>query len=343
MAVVILFGGAATAATVAIAFGGYLQLFLDMQPILAAALLLLFCTAVNVVGIREASWLNILFTLIEVAGLLIVIAAGLTSGNFLDPIALPSTSGILPAAAVIFFVYLGFEEVANLAEEVRDPARDIPRALFISLGITTLLYVLVALAATALASPADLAKSGAPLATALQSAWPRMTWTLSAIALFATANTVLITVIATSRMAFSMAREGDLPAVLGKLGRSRQTPWAAAILILMISALLLPLGDLKLLAELSSFAALIAFFAVNFSLIILRYRLPAHPRPFLAPWSIGRMPILPVVAIASIILLLVSFDRNILVASTFIILIALIFFMREYLADLTGQRRKGRR
>jgi APA family basic amino acid/polyamine antiporter len=111
----------------------------------------------------------------------------------------------------------------------------------------------------------------------------------------------------------------------------------------MISALLLPLGDLKLLAELSSFAALIAFFAVNFSLIILRYRLPAHPRPFLAPWSIGRMPILPVVAIASIILLLVSFDRNILVASTFIILIALIFFMREYLADLTGQRRKGRR
>jgi basic amino acid/polyamine antiporter, APA family len=205
------------------------------------------------------------------------------------------------------------------------------------------LYVLIALAVVALASPADLAKSGAPLATALQTAWPRMTWTLSAIALFATANTVLITVIATSRMAFSMAREGDLPAALGNLGHVRQTPWAAAVLILVISALLLPLGDLKILAELSSFAALIAFLAVNFSLIILRYRLPAHRRPFLVPWSIGRMPILPVAAIASIIVLLISFDRNILIASTSIILIGLILIMREYLTGLTTRHRKRRR
>lgn len=343
MAAVILFGGAATAATVAIAFGGYLQIFLDVQPIVAAALLLTFCTAVNVVGIREASWLNMLFTSVEVAGLLIVIAAGLTTGDFLDPIALPPTSGILPAAAVIFFVYLGFEEVANLAEEVRNPARDIPRAIFISLGITTLLYVLIALAAIALASPADLAQSGAPLATALQSTWPRMTSTLSAIALFATANTVLITLIATSRMAFSMAREGDLPAALGHLGHVRQTPWTAALTILVISALLLPLGDLKILAELSSFAALIAFLAVNFSLIILRYRFPAHPRPFVVPWSIGRMPILPLGAIASIIVLLISFDRNILIASAFVILIGLFLAMRKYLTGLAMRRRKRQR
>ena len=343
MAAVILFGGAATAATVAVAFGGYLQIFLDVPPIVAAVLLLTFCTAVNVVGIREASWLNVLFTSIEVAGLLLVIAAGLASGDFLDPILLPPSSGILPAAAVIFFVYLGFEEVANLAEEVRNPARDIPRAIFISLGITTLLYVLISLAVIALASPTDLAKSGAPLATALQSAWPRMTWTLSAIALFATANTVLITLIATSRMAFSMAREGDLPAALGNLVRGRQTPWAAAVLLLAMSALLLPLGDLKILAELSSFAALIAFLAVNFSLIILRYRLPSHPRPFLVPWAIARMPILPVAAIVSIIVLLVSFDRNILIASTFILLIGFTLVTREYLMNLKERRAKRRR
>lgn len=343
MATVILFGGAATAATVGVAFGGYLQIFFDVQPIISAVVLLAFCTAVNVLGIREASWVNVLFTSIEVAGLFLVIGVGLTREGFLDPVPAPQLSGVLPAAAIIFFVYLGFEEVANLAEEVRNPAHDIPRALFISLGITTMLYVLVALAAVALAPPADLAASGAPLATALQGAWPEASWVLSAIALFATANTVLITLIATSRMAYSMAREGDLPIAVGHLALGRQTPWVAAILVLAMSAILLPLGDLKVLAELSSFAALIAFMAVNFALIILRYRLPNHPRPFLVPWSIGRMPILPVAAILSIVLLLVSFDQSVLVASTLIFLIALSFLTRRYLMGLNIRRRKRRR
>ncbi|HET7680965.1 MAG TPA: amino acid permease [Xanthobacteraceae bacterium] len=343
MAAVILFGAAATAATVALAFGGYLQLFFDVSPIISAALLLAFCTAVNVLGIREASWVNVLFTSIELAGLLLVIGVGLTREGFLDPVATPQLSGVLPAAAIIFFVYLGFEEVANLAEEVRNPARDIPRALFISLGITTTLYVLVALAAVALAPPADLAASGAPLATALQQAWPQGSWVLSAIALFATANTVLITLIATSRLAYSMAREGDLPGALGNLALGRRTPWVAAILALAMSAILLPLGDLKILAQLSSFSALIAFLAVNFALIILRYRLPNHPRPFLVPWSVGRMPILPAAAILSIILLLVSFDQSILIATVLILLIAISLVTRRYLMGLKSRRRKPRR
>ena len=338
IAVVILFGGAATAATVAVAFGGYLKIFFDVQPIISSVLLLAFCTAINVLGIREASWVNVLFTSIEVAGLFLLIGVGLTRESFLDPVVAPQLSGVLPAAAVIFFVYLGFEEVANLAEEVRNPARNIPRAIFISLRITTILYVLVALAAVALAPPGDLAVSDAPLATALKAAWPQATWVLSAIALFATANTVLITLIATSRVAYSMAREGDLPFAIGNLALSRQTPWVAAILVLATSAILLPLGDLKLLAELSSFAALIAFMAVNFALIILRYRLPDHPRPFLVPWSIGRMPILPIAAILSIVLLLVSFAQGVLVASALILLIALPFLTRRYLISLKIRR-----
>lgn len=325
------------------AFGGYLKNLFDVQPIISSFLLLTFCTLINVLGIREASWVNVLFTSIEVAGLFLLIGVGLTRDSFLDPVVAPQLSGVLPAAAVIFFVYLGFEEVANLAEEVRNPARNIPRAIFISLGITTILYVLVALAAVALAPPGDLAVSDAPLATALKAAWPQATWVLSAIALFATANTVLITLIATSRVAYSMAREGDLPVAVGNLARRRQTPWVAAILALAMSAILLPLGDLKLLAELSSFAALIAFMAVNFALIILRYRLPDHPRPFLIPWSIGRMPILPIAAILSIVLLLVSFDQGVLVASALIFLIALSFVTRRYLTGLQIRLRRRNR
>ena len=172
IAIVILTGGSAAAATVAVAFGGYLQTFLDIPPAVSAFFLLSICTGVNVWGLREASWLNTLFTSIEVAGLVLVIAAGLTRENFAAPILLPPQPGVFAAAAVLFFVYLGFEEVANLTEEMHDPPRDLPRAIFISLGLTTTLYVLVSLAVIALASPGELASSGAPLAVALHKAWP---------------------------------------------------------------------------------------------------------------------------------------------------------------------------
>jgi amino acid transporter len=269
----------------------------------------------------------VLFTSIEVARLILVIAAGMTRDHFAAPLVLPPQPGVLAAAAVLFFVYLGFEEVANLTEEIHKPARNLPRALFISLAITTTLYVLVSLAVVALASPNELASSGAPLAVALHKAWPGASGLLSGIALFATANTVLVTLIAASRLAFSMARDGEIPSVFSALTPRRQTPWIAAVLCFGMSVALIPIGDLKLLAELSSFAALVAFFAVNLTLIILRYRLPAHPRPFRVPLSIGRMPILPVAAIASIIVLLIHFDWEIYLAGGIAIALAAVAFL----------------
>jgi len=94
----------------------------------------------------------------------------------------------------------------------------------------------------------------------------------------------------------------------------RQTPWIAAILTLAMAAILLPVGSVKLLAEMSSFAALVAFFSVNVVLIVLRYSLAAHPRPFRVPLAIGRLPVLPVLAIASIVFLLAHFEWKIYVA-----------------------------
>ena len=218
------------------------------------------------------------------------------------------------AAALLFFVYLGFEEIANLAEEVRNPGRDLPIALFVSLAITTGLYVAVSFAVLSLATPAELAASDAPLAMAVQKAWPGASNMLSAIALFATANTVLITVIATSRVAFSMARDKEISSVFAQLLPVRQTPWLAAILTFAMAAVLVPIGSVKILAELSSFAAMVAFFAVNVVLIVLRYRMPGHKRPFRVPLAIGRLPILPVLAIVSIALLLIHFEWQIYAA-----------------------------
>lgn len=327
---VILIGGAATASTVAVAFGGYFKAFVDLPTGLSAFILITVCTAFNIWGLRESSWINVLFTSVEVVGLLLVIVAGFVRGDLTEPLWAQPQPGIMPAAAILFFVYLGFEEIANLTEEVRNQARDLPRAIFFSLGVTTMLYVLVSLAVVVLAAPGELAASEAPLALAIEKVWPGAGNVLSAIALFATANTVLITLIATSRLAFSMGRDREIPPVFGTLLSARGTPWIAAILAFAMSVALVPIGDVKILAELSSFSALLAFLAVNVALIILRYRLPDHLRPFRVPLTIGRMPILPVAAIASICLLLGNFDWEIYAAGAIALLLScMVFLVRQ--------------
>jgi amino acid transporter len=323
----ILLGGAATASTVAVAFGGYLRVFADVPVALSAFVLLVVCTGVNVWGMRESSWVNVVLTSIEVAGLVIVIAAGLTQDRLVEPLLTAPQPGVMAAAAILFFVYLGFEEIANLTEEVRDPARHLPRSILVSIGVTTLLYVVVSLAVIALATPAELARSEAPLALAVDRAWPGASTLLSAIALFATANTVLITLIATSRLAFSMSRDRELPRVFARLLPGRGTPWVAAVLVFAVAAVLVPLGDVKMLAALSSFSALLAFLAVNLALIILRYRLPRHRRPFRVPLSIGKLPLLPVAAIASIGVLLVNFEPRIYVAGAIALALAAVAYV----------------
>jgi APA family basic amino acid/polyamine antiporter len=326
VAITILIGASATASTVAVAFGGYLREFVDMSPTVSALLLLVGCTLLNVIGLRESSWANILFTCIEVGGLLLVIAAAFMKGTVAaDPWA-PLHPGAIEAAAVLFFVYLGFEQIANLSEEVRNPARDIPRAIFLSIGVTTVLYVLVALAVLAVASPAELAGSAAPLAVVMRHTWPQASPLMSAIALFATANTVLITMIASSRLLFSMGRDGTIHQAFAALTKERQTPAVAACLSLAAAAILVPLGSLTTLAGVSSFAALLAFLAANVSLIVLRFSAPDHHRPFRVPWRIGRMPLLPLAAIGCIGLLLSHFASDIYLAGAAALIVAVAIY-----------------
>jgi basic amino acid/polyamine antiporter, APA family len=326
VALTILIGASATASTVAVAFGGYLREFVDLPQPVSALLLLVGCTVLNVIGLRESSWANILFTCIEAGGLLLVIAAGLTKGNVEADVSAPLHPGVIEAAAILFFVYLGFEQIANLSEEVRTPARDIPRAIFLSIGVTTVLYVLVALAVLAVARPAELAGSAAPLAVVMQHAWPQAGPLMSGIALFATANTVLITMIASSRLLFSMARDGFIHEVFAALTKERRTPAVAACLSLAAAAVLVPFGSITTLAGISSFAALLAFLAVNVTLVVLRFRAPDHHRPFRVPLSLGRVPLLPLAAIGCIALLLTHFEAGIYFAGAAALITAVVIY-----------------
>jgi amino acid transporter len=330
---IILLGGGATAATVAIGFGGYFRTFFDVPVGVSAFGLIAACTALNIWGIRESSWANMLFTLIEIGGLVLVIAAAVFAGTIAAPLAAPPGPGVMAAATILFFVFLGFEELANVVEEARNPGRDIPRAIFSGLAITTVLYVLVALAIVGLAPPAELAASDAPLVTALAKVWPGASATLSAIALFATANTVLIALVATSRLAFSMGRDRELPEFFATVLAGRGTPWVGCMLAFALSIVLLPIGDLTVLAGLSSFSALIAFLAVNATLIAMRYQEPKLHRPFRVPLSVGRLPLLPVAAIASILLLLAFFEWEIYFGGAIgIALTAVVFLLQRWWA-----------
>lgn len=307
----IITAGGATAATVALAFGGYLGMFSSIHPLLAALLLLAACTLMNISGIRQSTVVNAVLTLVEMGGLLIVIRAGIAHPGFHQALSAPLHPGILSAAALIFFVYIGFEDIANLAEEAIRPARDLPRAIIISLVVTTLLYVLVALSVVNLSSPGALAASPFPLATALGGPGTAGAATLGWIALVATANTALISLIVTSRMVFSMARSGELPAMFARLRPNAATPLPAAVAVFILAAACLPLGGLELVAGLSSFAALLSFLLVNLSLIILRTREPQLARPFRVSPSIGSVPLPPLLGILTVLALLSQFEARV--------------------------------
>lgn len=325
---IVVIAGVATAATVSLAFAGYLQLAADIPMIPVALGVLAFCTAINIIGIRESSWANVAFTLVEAGGLVLVIAAGIGSPRFGEALLAPPHPGVLSGAALVFFAYLGFEEMANLAEEAMDPARHLPRAILLSLVITTLLYLLVGLSVVALAAPEQLARSASPLATAVEQTRPRLAGILGGIALFATANTALITLIVTSRMVFGMARSGELPGSLSRVMPRRQTPWVAALVVLGLAALLVPFGDLRIVASLSSLGSLCAFAAVNVAVILLRYRRPRLRRPFQVPVRFRAFPILPAAGALTAVGLATQFPLRVYVVGGALALVVIILSSR---------------
>lgn len=290
--------GAATAATVATAFAGYLRLFVDVPAWMAAGGLVLAAAAVNLAGVRQGALATAVMTLVEVGGLLLVIGAGAEGPGLAEALAAPELTGLLAASGLVFFAFLGFESVAVLAEEARRPERDAPRAILLAIGAATLLYVLVALAALALASPEELAASDSPLAMAASNAHPRLGTVLGAVALFATANTALAATMASSRMLYGVARGGDAPAFLARLLPRRGTPWGATLLGAAVSLALLPFGGAALLGSVASLAALGAFVVVNASMLRLRHTRPDARRPFRAPLAVRRVPLTPIAGIA---------------------------------------------
>lgn len=321
---------AAMAGAVALAFGGYLADLAPLAPLPSAALLLAALTLVSLWGIQESARTTVIFTLIETAGLALVVVVGVRSPEFGRAFTAPPSWSVAAGAALVFFSYLGFENIPKLAEETKDPSRNLPRAILISLGLSTVLYVLVSAAAVALLSPERLARSAAPLATAVAQESPGLGGALAGFALFATANTALAGIMAGSRMVYGIAKEGELPRALAAVLPRRSTPWVATILIGAVAAVHLPLRDVAWIASVSSFASLVAFAGVNGALMLLRWRDPARRAPFRVPFTAGRVALLPAAGLVASLALLTQLELRAIATGVALLLgtIVLYFVLR---------------
>lgn len=315
--------GFSTASAVALGFARYLSFFLPVEQVILAIGLLIIMSAINFWGIKESARFNALATTIEVGGLLLVIVVGgyfIFKGSYpladLTELPPPPENSNLPwlsivsASALIFFAYMGFEDIANIAEEAENPAQTLPKAFIYALIISTVIYILVAIVAVSIVPFAELAKAEQPLSMIMSKLIGGISPQLIAlIALFATANTVLITLIVSARMMYGMAKSNSLPSALAKVHSKRQTPYIAILVAAVISITFLFFKEVEVLAAISDVGIFILFFIVNLSNIVLRYRRPDLERSWRTPFNIGRLPIISVFGVISCALMLFTINH----------------------------------
>ncbi|QXG75253.1 APC family permease [Modestobacter sp. L9-4] len=300
--------GVVSAAGLALAFAGdYLSVFLDVPAVPAAIVFLLVVALVNARGIKESMRANLVMTVIEVSGLVLVIVLGAIVFGRGDgdvgrvvqfPEGVSAGSAVLAAAILAYYSFVGFETSANVAEEVRDVSRVYPRALFGALLTAGVVYVAIGLVASIVLPTDELAGSTGPLLEVVRATGLGVPDQLfSAIALIAVANGALLTMIMASRMVFGLAEQRLLPPVLGAVLPGRRTPWVAIVVTTVVAMALTLIGDLGALANIVVLLLLLVFVSTNLSVLVLRRDRVEHPH-FTAP------AVVPVLAIGSCLLLL---------------------------------------
>ncbi|MER8192620.1 APC family permease [Streptomyces microflavus] len=273
--------GVVSVAALTRGFGGdYLSEFVSLPAVLVTLVFLAALALLNARGISESTRANVVATVIEVGGLLLVIGLGawivLRGDGDTARLTDLGTSREGPVAALLsgavlaYYSFVGFETSVNVAEETRDPRRSYPRALFGALLTAGAVYVLVGVAAAVAVPTAKLTESSGPLLEVVRTAGGVPTELFSAIALVAVANGALLTGIMSSRLAYGMARDGLLPRFLTKVLPGRRTPWAAIATTTALALLLALTGDVATLASTLVVLLLVVFFLVNTSLLVLR-------------------------------------------------------------------------
>jgi APA family basic amino acid/polyamine antiporter len=290
----VVFAGIVTSATVSLGFANYFSALFKTPIIYVGILLTLLLSLLNYYSIKESAWFNNIGAVLETLGLIIIIILGIKYIGKVDYFEMPhGFGGVLQATALVFFAFLGFDNIVKLAEETKDPQKTIPKAVMLSIIISSIIYVLVAVSAVSILGWQSLSASKAPLAdVAARSFGGTAFIILAIIALFSTSNTVLVSLVTTSRMAYGMAEEKGLPKFISLIDKKTRTPWVAVFLTMLITILFVLIGDIKLVAEIANLSLFIIFAFVNLALILLRYKKPHMERRFKVPLNIHKFNIL---------------------------------------------------
>jgi APA family basic amino acid/polyamine antiporter len=283
-----------------------LPIIVNVPAVAIVALL----TVVLVYGIRESATTNSVMVLVKIGIVLFFIALG---AFFIRPenytvhggFAPNGFKGIASAAAIIFFAYIGFDAVSTAAEETKNPAKDMPFGIIVSLVITTVLYILVALVMTGM-TPWRQLDTAEPMLTALQLSGgsPKLlgfgSFVIALGAVFAMASVLLVFQLGQPRIFFSMARDGLLPPWAAKVHPRFRTPHVTTILTGVFVAVFAAFANIDEVVQLTNIGTLFAFVIVAAGVLVLHYREPGRPRPFRTPW----MPFTPLVAIGACLFLM---------------------------------------
>jgi len=328
--------GVTSAAGLSLAFAGdYLATFIDVPTVPAAIVFLALVACLNARGISESVKSNVVMTVIELTGLLIVIVAVAIMvgggrgevgriGEFPDG-ANPALA-ILAGAIVAYYSFVGFETSANVAEEIRNPSKVYPAALFGALITAGVVYALVGIASAIALPPSELSDSSGPLLAVVGATGVGVPdWLFSAIALVAVANGALLTMIMSSRLTYGMAEHGLLPSVLSRVLPQRRTPWVAIVATTGVAMVLTLTGDLGMLAETVVLLLLFVFISTNVAVLVLRRDTVEHDH--FRVWSF-----VPVLGVVSCVVLLTQQSAQVWLFGAILLAVGAVLYVVARLA-----------
>jgi APA family basic amino acid/polyamine antiporter len=308
------------ASAVSVGFAAYFAYFAGIPPdrgtlVLVGSLWPLILMVLNLRGMKEASGTNNILVILKISALVLFIAIGglyiLTRGSFANyhPFFPRGISGALSGASIIFFAFIGFNTIAVIAEEVKDPERNVPTAVLISFITCTLLYIGVSVVSVGLLPWQVLGVSSAPLEDALRVATSNLLILefIALSALFATTSVIVSSIMGGSRALFAMARQQVIPGVFARIS-GQGIPFLTVLItgITIGAIVFLTNANLDWLASIFNFGTLVTFFFINASLLQLRRTMPEVKRGFRVPLY----PFTPVLGVVSCLLLSFYLSTN---------------------------------
>lgn len=301
--------GIVSAAAISRGASGYIGVFIAADPTLITAVVLVAMGAIAAYGISEAVGIAAVMTLIELSGLAVIVAAGL----WRDPFVLTRMSevtaavqapdawhGIVSASVLAFFAFIGFEGMVNIAEEVTEPRRTLPRAIALTMLISTVLYILVVWIAIHAVPRAELAAAPAPLSLVFARLTGAPPGIISAVAVFATINGIIAQIVMASRVLYGMARQGALPAAIGRVDTTTRSPLVATAIVVALALVLAIALPIEHLAEWATRVMLAIFVLVDAALVAIKRREGPAPGTLAVPIAV------PAAGAASAFLLMIA-------------------------------------